>query len=235
MPTPEAERSYAGGDRGPATEEILSIRIGGESIHGDLSAQTSPRGIVLFAHGSGSSRHSPRNRHTASRLRGAGFATLLVDLLTESEQDVDLVTRHLRFDLALLVSRLELAIARIRSDGRTSSLPLGLFGAGTGAAAALTAAARLPGDVGAVVSRGGRPDLVVDMLPMVKAPTLLIVAERDPNVLQANQGSQGQLTTVNELEVVPAATRLFEETGALEHVAGSAVRWFNAHLEGRSP
>jgi dienelactone hydrolase len=215
-------------------ERHIVMGINGEQLRGDLAAEEGVRGVVLFAHGSGSSRRSPRNRRIASELHQAGYGTLLVDLLSESEGDVDLVTRHLRFDIGLLASRVERAIGWIRNDERTSSLPVGLFGANTGAAACLLAAARVPGDVSAVVSRGGRPDLASGFLPMVKAPTLFVVGERDPNVLQVNEAALPQLTAKHELEIVRGATHLFEEAGALEHVARSAVRWFDAHLEGRS-
>lgn len=209
-----------------AHERSIDIRINGESIHGDLGLPDEAKGLVLFAHGSGSSRHSPRNRQVASYLRSHGFGTLLVDLLTPAEEDVDLVTRHLRFDIALLAARVERTIGWLRSEPETSALPLGLFGASTGAAAALLAAAKLPGDVAAVVSRGGRPDLAGSILASVKAPTLLIVGQRDADVLRLNETALAQMNCEKALEVVPGATHLFEEQGALEQVARLAVGWF---------
>lgn len=214
-------------------ERDVQIPIEGEALHGDLGLPDEPRGIIVFAHGSGSSRHSPRNRQVAAELRRAGFATLLVDLLTESEEDVDLVTRHLRFDIGLLAVRLERAVGWVRLDPDTARLPIGLFGASTGAAAALVTATKLPGDISAVVSRGGRPDLAAATLPSVKVPTLLIVGERDSEVIRLNESALAQLSGEKALEIVGGATHLFEEKGALEEVARLAVGWFGERLERR--
>lgn len=211
-------------------ERSVELRIDGEVLHGDLSLPEQPLGTIVFAHGSGSSRHSPRNRQVAGELQRRRFGTLLLDLLTAAEEDVDLVTRHLRFDVGLLASRLERAIGWLRADEKTAQLPIGLFGASTGAAAALAAAAKLPGDVSAVVSRGGRPDLAAPALPSVKAPTLLVVGERDVEVLRLNETVLAQLNCEKALEVVPGATHLFEEQGALAQVADLAAQWFGKNL-----
>lgn len=212
------------------TERSTEIRIDGDLLYADLALPDEPRAVIVFAHGSGSSRHSPRNRQVAVELGRAGFGTLLIDLLTQQEEDVDLVTRHLRFDIALLSSRLERAIGWLRVEAETAELPIGLFGASTGAAAALVTAGKLPGDVAAVVSRGGRPDLAAPVLPSVKTPTLLVVGERDADVLRLNQGALAQLNCEKELAVVPGATHLFEEQGALALVAQLASAWFDKHL-----
>ncbi len=190
------------------------------------------RGLVLFAHGSGSSRFSPRNRYVAGVLEDAGLATFLVDLLTVAEERVDLRTRELRFDIELLADRLRSAAAWAAEDERTRALPLGLFGASTGAAAALVAAARDPGTVRAVVSRGGRPDLAGTALAEVTAPTLLVVGGRDELVLDLNRRAMEAMTLAAavELEVVRGATHLFEEPGALERVAELASDWFARYL-----
>jgi putative phosphoribosyl transferase len=212
------------------TERTVEMRIDGDILKADLVLPQDARGVIVFAHGSGSSRHSPRNRQVAVQLQKAGFGTLLIDLLTQREEDVDLVTRHLRFDIALLAARLERAIGWLRADPDTAQLPIGLFGASTGAAAALCAAGKLPGDVAAVVSRGGRPDLAARSLPVVKAPTMFVVGERDVEVLRLNQGAFAQLNSEKELAVVPGATHLFEEQGALEQVARLATGWFEKNL-----
>jgi putative phosphoribosyl transferase len=183
----------------------------------------------VFAHGTGSSRFSPRNRLVAQVLRDSGFATLLLDLLTEQEEQTDLRTRELRFDIGLLADRMLSALDRMHEHEEVAALPLGLFGASTGAAAALVAAA---GDesVRAVVSRGGRPDLAGDALHDVSAPTLMIVGERDPRILTANEQASGELAAPHRIVVVPGATHLFEEPGALERVAELASGWFDDHL-----
>ena len=212
------------------TERAVQIRIDGDVLHADLALPEQPRGVIVFAHGSGSSRHSPRNRQVAVELHRAGLGTLLIDLLTQKEEDVDLVTRHLRFDIGLLASRLERSIGWIRAEAASAKLPIGLFGASTGAAAALVTAAKLPGDVDAVVSRGGRPDLAAPALPSVKAPTLLVVGERDVEVMRLNEGALDQLDCEKELTVVPGATHLFEEQGALAQVAQLAAAWFERFL-----
>jgi putative phosphoribosyl transferase len=198
---------------------------------GSLVVPDGAHGLVVFAHGSGSSRFSPRNRHVAGVLHDAGLATLLVDLLTRAEERVDLRTRELRFDVGLLAGRLLGAAAWTADDPRTRGLPLGLFGASTGAAAALVAAAREPALVRAVVSRGGRPDLAGPALAAVRAPTLLVVGERDELVLDLNRQAQQAIVQAKvELEIVRGATHLFEERGALERVADLARAWFDRHL-----
>jgi pimeloyl-ACP methyl ester carboxylesterase len=200
-------------------------------LEGDLVLPEAASGIVLFAHGSGSSRHSPRNRQVAASLNQAQLGTLLVDLLTPAEERLDLVTAEHRFDINLLARRLVGAIDWLRR-GPAESLPIGLFGASTGAAAALVAAAARPEDVGAVVSRGGRPDLAGPALPRVRAPTLLIVGGADPVVLELNEQAFELLQTEKQLVVIPGATHLFEEPGALQEVARLAADWFTKHLRG---
>jgi len=201
----------------------------GEAIQGDLVVPKGATGVVIFAHGSGSGRFSPRNRFVAERLQKASLATFLIDLLTEREERVDDVTGRLRFDIPLLAERLESASRFLRADGPARSLPQGYFGASTGAAAALIAAARRP-DVFAVVSRGGRPDLAGDFLGLVRAPTLLIVGGDDSEVLELNREAKARLRCESRLEIVPGATHLFEEPGALERVAGLAADWFAGRL-----
>jgi len=186
--------------------------------------------VVAFAHGSGSSRHSSRNQQVAAALHDAGLATLLMDLLTPEEERIDLRTRELRFDIDLLAARVAASVDWLRTDPRTKDLPIGLFGASTGAAAALVAAARRPETVAAVVSRGGRPDLASDALPRVQAPTLLIVGGADTTVLRLNEEAEAAMTTDVELVIVPDATHLFEEPGALERVAQLATDHFSTTL-----
>jgi putative phosphoribosyl transferase len=195
---------------------------------GDLVLPEQPVGIVLFAHGSGSSRHSPRNRLVADALNAAGMGTLLVDLLTPAEEREDVRTREHRFDIGLLARRLVAAVDWLRAEA--GDLPIGLFGASTGAAAALAAAAERPANVRAVVSRGGRPDLAGAALRRVQAPTLLIVGGADPVVLELNRNALELLPSEKQLVVVPGATHLFEEPGALEHVARLAADWFARFL-----
>jgi putative phosphoribosyl transferase len=185
---------------------------------------------VVFAHGSGSSRHSPRNQFVAEELQRGGLATLLIDLLTPQEEEVDQRSGQHRFDIELLAERLGGITAWLGGQPRTSKLPIGLFGASTGGGAALVAAARGREAVAAVVSRGGRPDLAGDALPLVRAPTLLIVGGADPAVLGLNREAYEQLTCEKQLEVVPGASHLFEEPGALERVADLARVWFIEHL-----
>ena len=199
-------------------------------LDGDLAVPAAATGVVLFAHGSGSSRHSPRNRYVASVLGEAGLATLLADLLTSEEEEIDRRTRHLRFDVPLLAARLVAMVDWLGSRPETAGLEVGLFGASTGAAAALVAAARRPDAVTAVVSRGGRPDLAGADLAAVGAPTLLVVGERDPLVLDLNRQAAEALRASSRLEVVPRATHLFEEPGTLEEVARLARDWFLEHL-----
>ena len=208
------------------TERPIAISAAGARLLGDLTIPADPLGLVVFAHGSGSSRMSPRNRAVAQALVDAGLATLLMDLLTGDEEAVDLKTRQLRFDVALLGQRVVATLDALASDPAIGALGVGCFGASTGAAAALIAAADRPERVRAVVSRGGRPDLAGDALSRVTAPTLLIVGERDPEVLRLNREAQTELACESSLEIVPGATHLFEEPGALEEVAQLAAGWF---------
>jgi dienelactone hydrolase len=215
-------------DRGGQDE--IAIDIPGASLRGNLGAPQDPAGIVLFAHGSGSSRHSPRNRSVAEVLQAAGLATLLMDLLTSEEEAFDQVTRELRFDIDLLSERLTSVIDWTSRRQEMLGLPLGLFGASTGAAGALRAAAERPEIVRAVVSRGGRPDLAGAALPRVQAPTLLIVGEADAQVIPLNAAAQGQMRAPVQLVLVPGATHLFEEPGTLATAAQLARDWFLEHL-----
>jgi putative phosphoribosyl transferase len=213
-------------------EHVVAVRIGEVTLEGALVVPADARGVVLFAHGSGSSRHSPRNRYVAEELQAGGLATLLIDLLTSSEESVDLATKELRFDIVMLADRLVGAIEWLASEPSTRALPVGLFGASTGAAAAIAAAARLPDRVAAVVSRGGRPDLADGDLPSVKAPTLLIVGGNDSVVIDLNKRAKNQMLAPVRLEIVPGATHLFEEPGTLEEVARLARDFFIQHLRG---
>jgi putative phosphoribosyl transferase len=210
----------------------VEIAARGATVRGTLDLPEAPSGLVLFAHGSGSSRHSPRNQKVAEAVRSAGFGTLLFDLLTPDEEAEDRHTGHLRFNVDMLAQRLEAATEWALTDWWTRALPVGYFGASTGAAAALVAAARLDDLVGAVVSRGGRPDLAGSYLPRVTAPTLLIVGERDEDVLDLNRAAYARMRCTRELAVVARATHLFEERGALEQVATLAIDWFARHLAG---
>ncbi len=206
-------------------EELVRIPAGAAVLEGGLRLPPRPGGLVLFAHGSGSSRHSPRNNFVAGVLNEVGLATLLTDLLTPDE-DRDYRTR---FDIGLLTERLAAATAWARGDPRTAGLPVGYFGASTGAAAALRAAAREPA-VGAVVSRGGRPDLAGEALDRVAAPVLLIVGGADHGVIELNEAAFARLRGPKELAIVPGATHLFEEPGTLAAAADRAAAWFAAHL-----
>jgi putative phosphoribosyl transferase len=209
----------------------MQVPLGdGNALEGDLGVPADPVGLVVFAHGSGSSRRSPRNRSVAAALQGSGLATLLVDLLTAAEEQRDLVTAELRFDLDLLADRLAAVLEWAGDAAPTESLPVGLFGASTGGGAALMTAARAPGRVRAVVSRGGRPDLAGEALPQVRCPVLLIVGGRDEQVQQLNEQARQRLTAPHELVLVPGATHLFEEAGALEEVARLSAAWFRRHL-----
>jgi pimeloyl-ACP methyl ester carboxylesterase len=210
-----------------ASVEIREIEIPPVGLPGTLALPDHARGIVLFAHGSGSSRLSPRNTMVARALDGAGMATLLFDLLDPREA----ADRRKVFDIPLLASRLELALDWIGTETTTAALAVGLFGASTGAAAALTAAARRPEQVAAVVSRGGRPDLAADALSSVIAPTLLIVGGHDALVIELNRQALAQLTCPKRLEIVPGAGHLFEEPGTLERVTALATSWFAEHFE----
>ncbi len=213
----------------PVTELEIPISTE-EAVFGDLSVPDDAQGIVVFAHGSGSSRRSQRNRQVANRLTELKLATLLVDLLTEQEDILDQGTRELRFDIGLLARRLALAADDVTDRPSTAGLPLGFFGASTGAAAALVAASDDHDRVRAVVCRGGRPDLAGEALPQVAAPTLLIVGGHDPIVIDLNRQAIDAMRCERELIVDPDATHLFEEPGALERVAGLAGDWFARHL-----
>ena len=202
----------------------------GADLHADLAVPSQPIGIVVFAHGSGSGRRSPRNRMVAALLQERGMVTLLLDLLTSAEEAVDQATRQLRFDVELLAGRLAAAASWCDHQRGLTDLPIGYFGASTGAGAALLAAARHPEHIRAVVSRGGRPDLAGHELRRVEAPTLLIVGGADELVLDRNRSALGLLRGEAALEVVPGATHLFEEPGALETVAELAAGWFTTHL-----
>lgn len=211
----------------------VRIPVGNRLLDGDLTLPDSgPSGIVLFAHGSGSSRHSTRNRFVARVLNETGLATLLLDLLTPEEEREDMQTGHLRFDISLLADRLVAAIDWISAQKETSGLAVGIFGASTGGGAALVAAARVPDHIAAVVSRGGRPDLAGAALADVKAPTLLIVGGDDVPVIGMNRDAERRMTAEREIRIVPGASHLFEEPGALEVVAEHARDWFHHHLKG---
>jgi dienelactone hydrolase len=210
-----------------AAEDRL-VRIDG--LEGNLWVPGNAAGVVLFAHGSGSSRHGPRNRYVAEVLRQGGLATLLMDLLTAAEEREDARTARLRFDIGFLAQRLAGAIDWLVGNPATSHLRIGLFGASTGAAAALVAAVERPEAVGAVVSRGGRPDLALPVLERVQAPTLLIVGSLDEPVIGMNREALHHLQAEKHLEIVAGATHLFEEKGTLEEVARLARDWFRTHL-----
>jgi dienelactone hydrolase len=214
-----------------ALERTVSIPAGRVSLEGTLGVPQSAKGVVLFAHGSGSSRFSPRNRYVARALRDAGLGTLLLDLLSPTEEQVDEITRQHRFDIAKLAERLVVAIDWLAAEASTSTLRVGLFGASTGGGAALVAAAERPRRVSAVVSRGGRPDLAGAALPRVEAPTLLIVGGDDDVVITLNERARAAMHAEVRLEIVPGATHLFEEPGALERVAVEACDWFVDHLD----
>ncbi len=207
-------------------KENVNIPINGVAVEGVLRIPHNPRGIILFAHGSGSGRHSARNNFVASILRQARVASLLFDLLTEEE---DLIYEN-RFDIELLTKRLTFATNWARKQPETGNLKVGYFGASTGAAAALKAAARIGSDIRAIVSRGGRPDLAMDEIENVKSPTLLIVGENDPKVIELNNIAFQSLNTTKRVEIVPGATHLFEETGTLEKTAELARDWFKKYL-----
>ena len=212
-------------------QQAVTIDQHGLQLAGDLSLPAQPAGLVLFAHGSGSSRFSSRNRAVARRLNDLGLATLLLDLLTADEEVIDARTAELRFDIPLLARRLTGAVDWTDRQPALAALPLGLFGASTGAAAALITAAERPQRVAAVVSRGGRPDLAMPVLERVRAPTLLIVGGHDREVLALNRQALAALGADKALDIVPGATHLFEEPGALEQVAQLAGDWFLRHLQ----
>ena len=208
----------------------VTVPAGDVRLAGDLTMPDGAAGVVAFAHGSGSSRFSSRNRFVAAKLNEAHLGTLLIDLLTAQEERFDELTAHLRFDIGLLAARVAHTVGWLRDDRRTASLPIGLFGASTGAAAALVAAAQRPGEVGAVVSRGGRPDLADEALGRVRAPTLLIVGGEDDVVIELNEQAMQRMTCEKNLVIVPGAGHLFEEPRALEQVADLARDWFARHL-----
>ncbi|MCO1595432.1 dienelactone hydrolase family protein [Micromonospora sp. RHAY321] len=208
----------------------VTIQIGDAQLPADLMVPAQPVGVVLFAHGSGSSRHSPRNVAVARTLNGRGLGTVLVDLLTPAEDQVDARTAELRFDIGLLASRLAGIVDWLAAERPAGDVPIGLFGASTGAAAALVAAAYRADRVGAVVSRGGRPDLAGAALAQVRTPTLLLVGGLDEEVIALNEQALAEMGEVGELRIVPGATHLFEEPGTLEQVAEHAGTWFTTHL-----
>jgi putative phosphoribosyl transferase len=208
----------------------VQIPAGRVVLSGNLTIPENAMALVLFAHGSGSSRHSPRNQFVARTLNRAGLGTLLFDLLTPEEEALDVHTREHRFNIGLLAERLVHATKWTRQQEESRNLRIGYFGSSTGGAAALVAAAELPQDVGAVVSRGGRPDLAGDTLSKVQAPTLLIVGGNDDVVIELNEMARDQIRCEVKLEIIPGATHLFEEAGALEHVAKLASDWFVDHI-----
>jgi dienelactone hydrolase len=210
--------------------EAVQVPVGREQLAGDLVVPQAAQGLVIFAHGSGSGRHSPRNQAVARTLQTRGLATLLADLLTVEEEALDRVTAQLRFDIDLLSRRLIKLIDWSRQRPDLASLPCGLFGASTGAAAALIAAADRPHDIGAVVSRGGRPDLAGAALPRVAAPTLLLVGSLDSEVIELNEWAKVRMKCAVSLDIVPGASHLFEEPGTLDQVASRAGSWFGRHL-----
>ena len=211
--------------------QAYQVQVGDNiTLEGNLNIPENPRGVVLFAHGSGSSRHSPRNQFVARVLHEAAFATLLIDLLTADEEEQDRLTGHLRFNIDLLSQRVVGATNWLTVNPATENLKIGYFGASTGAAAALVAAAEHPLAVGAVVSRGGRPDLAGSALTAVQAPTLLIVGSKDTQVIELNRMALSLLKGEKQIEIIPGATHLFEEPGALEQVAQLASQWFTRYL-----
>jgi len=210
----------------------VQIQAGQAALSGNLHIPDGAAALVLFAHGSGSSRHSPRNQFVARTLNNAGLATLLFDLLTPEEESIDARTAELRFNIGLLAERLVHATKWAKQQEPTRDLRTGYFGSSTGGGAALVAAAEIPEDVGVVVSRGGRPDLADEALPKVQAPTLLIVGGNDDVVIELNEQARDRMRCEVKLEIVPGATHLFEEPGALEKVAQLASDWFVSHIGG---
>ena len=211
-------------------DRLVRVPAGTADLEGNLRIHGSARAIVVFAHGSGSSRHSPRNRFVADHLASAGLGTLLIDLLTRREEIVDMENAELRFDIRLLAGRLGAVTDWLAADPATAALSIGYFGASTGAAAALIAAADRPQLVRAIVSRGGRPDLAMPVLPRIQQPTLLIVGGADEVVIDLNRQAFEALTGIKQLVIVPGATHLFEEAGALEQAASLASEWFSRFL-----
>jgi putative phosphoribosyl transferase len=211
-------------------QQLIRINASSAELEGNLSIPAGANGIVVFAHGSGSSRHSPRNRYVARALQDAGLGTVLIDLLTAAEEREDIRTGRFRFDIGLLAERVANASDWLAQNPAAADLRIGYFGASTGAAATLVAAAERQGEVNAVVSRGGRPDLAIPALGGVKAPTLLIVGGLDDPVIEMNREALGYLRVEKRLEIIPGATHLFEEPGALEEVARLAQEWFARYL-----
>ncbi len=218
-------------DNDPLDGETVHIPVDGVLLEGSLDIPAKATGVVIFAHGSGSSRHSKRNQLVAWRIREKGLGTLLFDLLTAEEEEMDDVTRKLRFDIDFLANRLIATARWLLARPGTQGMRIGFFGSSTGGAAALVAAARMGNEVGAVVSRGGRPDLAGDALSKVRCPTLLIVGGADENVLLLNEEALAELRCEKEIKVIPGATHLFEEYGALPQVAHHAATWFRHHLD----
>jgi putative phosphoribosyl transferase len=213
-------------------EQAIKIPVGNVEVEGNMFLPSETGCLIIFVHGSGSSRFSPRNQYVAKEFNKATMGTLLFDLLTPGEEEEDELTAEYRFNIALLTQRLIGVTEWLRVDPQTSKLKLGYFGASTGAAAALIAAAKMPDDVAAVVSRGGRPDLAGQQyLPQVRAPTLLLVGGDDEEVIELNKQAQNQMTNENKLVIVPGATHLFEEPGKLEEVSRFAADWFNRYLK----
>jgi putative phosphoribosyl transferase len=208
----------------------MKIPVGNVVVEGTLTLIPGAKGVVLFAHGSGSGRFSPRNQYVAKEFNKANIGTLLFDLLTKEEEEEDIVRAEYRFNIALLAKRLIGVTEWLRNDPKTKKLSIGYFGASTGAAAALIAAAKFPNEIAAVVSRGGRPDLAGEYLPGVAAPTLLLVGGLDTEVIELNQEAMDQMTAEKKLIIVPGATHLFEEPGTLEHVAKLSTEWFLRYL-----
>jgi len=211
-------------------KEVVVIPVGSATIEGNLAIPLASKGIVLFAHGSGSGRFSRRNQYVAKEFNEAGIGTLLIDLLTKEEEVIDVATSEFRFDIGMLAQRLEMATDWLKQNPSTKRLALGYYGASTGAAAALIAATKYPNDVKTVVSRGGRPDLAMQYLQKVKVPTLFIVGGKDIVVLDLNKKAMEQIPAEKKLEIILGASHLFEEPGKLEEVAKLSVGWFIAHL-----
>jgi dienelactone hydrolase len=212
-------------------ETALKIPVGNVVVEGNLTIPSGVRGVVLFAHGSGSSRFSPRNQYVAKEFNKAKIGTLLFDLLTSEEEEQDMFTAEYRFNIELLAERLIGATEWLKRNQQTKNYAFGYFGASTGAAAALIGAAKLPNDISAVVSRGGRPDLAADYLPKVVAPTLLLVGGLDTEVIKLNRQAMAQMTAEKRLIIIPGATHLFEEPGKLEEVAKASKDWFLSYLK----
>jgi putative phosphoribosyl transferase len=215
---------------GKSEEDLVIIEVGGVELSGNLKIPKGAKGIVLFAHGSGSGRLSPRNQYVAKVLREKNLGTLLFDLLTPQEEETERDTAHLRFDIGMLADRLVAVTDWLKRNPATQSLNIGYFGASTGAGAALVAASKRTKDIKAVVSRGGRPDLAKEALPEVRAPTLLIVGGNDIPVIEMNKEAQAKMRCKNKLVIIPGATHLFEEPGTLEKVAELAGQWFEQYL-----